>query len=196
MAVLTEDRGERGANPYFDMDFYGDSRKSVFRPRYVIEQLQRDARFDYRPGMAVFQIESRAGGPPLVRARNIESGQVEEFEASKVILCANALNSARIVLNSVRTPLNRTSLLCNPYTYFPTINLGMLGRPASGRRHSLAQFGGVLLDESRRGIHGGYQLYSYRSLLLFKPGKEKQFPPALGLLVARPVAHSMAVLRN
>jgi hypothetical protein len=193
MAVLTRDQGERRANPYFDMDFYGDSRKSVFRPRYVLESLQGRQGFDYRSGVAVFQIKSRHGDRPRVHAVNIATGSEEVFTAGRVVLCANALNSARIALNSLALRQPQTSLLCNPYTYFPTVNLGMLGRPAGGRRHSLAQFGGVLLDDAHQEIDGVFQMYSYRSLLLFKLVKEMPLPPALGLLLARTLATSLSI---
>jgi len=193
MAILTEEMDGRGPNPYFDMDFYGDSRKSVFRPRYLIERLRQEPNFDYRPGMAVFRIVSRSGERPRVQARDVATGKVEEFSAGKVVLCANALNSGRIVLNSLPLENRRTSVLCNPYTYFPTVNLGMLGRAADGRRHSLAQFGGVLLDSAGREIDGVFQMYSYRSLLLFKLVKEMPLPPSLGLLLARTLASSLSI---
>jgi hypothetical protein len=193
MAILTRDKGGRRANPYHDMDFYGDSRKSVFRPRYVIEELQERPAFDFRSGMAVFRVESRHGERVRVHAVNIATGATEVFTASRVVLCANALNSARIVLNSLRLSQPVTSLLCNPYTYFPTVNLGMLGRAAGSRRHSLAQFGGILMDEPGQEIDGVFQMYSYRSLLLFKLVKEMPLPPSLGLLLARTLVTSMAI---
>ncbi|MBM3785298.1 MAG: NAD(P)/FAD-dependent oxidoreductase [Acidobacteria bacterium] len=194
MAVLTRDRRERRANPYFDMDFYGDSRRSVFRPRYVIEELRKSVHFHYAAGRAVFRLHSQPGQPPRALAVHVDTGAVETFTANKIVLCANALNSGRIVLNSLDgLAARRTTVLCNPYTYFPTINLGMLGRPAAGRRHSLAQFGGVLLDSAQDGIDGVFQMYSYRSLLLFKLVKEMPLPPQLGLLVARALVTSMAI---
>lgn len=193
MAILTRDLGDRRANPYFDMDFYGDSGKSVFRPRYLIEELRSNPAFDYRAGMAVFQIDSKPGERPCVHAVNTATGAIEKFTAARVVLCANALNSGRIVLNSLSLAKAQTTLLCNPYTYFPSVNLGMLGRPAGDRRHSLAQFGGVLLDDAGREIDGVFQMYSYRSLLLFKLVKEIPLPPSLGLLLARTLATSLSI---
>lgn len=193
MAVLSRDCGSRRANPYFDMDFYGDSRKSVFRPRYVIEDLLPSPNFDYRRGMAVYRIESRPGERPRVHAINSDTGQSEMFTASRVLLCANALNSGRIILNSLPLEHRRTTVLCNPYTYFPTVNLGMLGLASGNKRHSLAQFGGVLLGDADDTVDGVFQMYSYRSLLLFKLVKEMPLPPTLGILVARTLATALSI---
>jgi hypothetical protein len=75
----------------------------------------------------------------------------------------------------------------------PTVNLAMLGRPARDDRYSMAQLGGVLHHDDRSGVYGCYQMYSYRSLLLFKLIKEMPLPPALGLLVARTLQTSLAI---
>src|SRR5262249_38881761 len=83
--------------------------------------------------------------------------------------------------------------MTNPYTYFPCVNLAMLGRGASDRRHSMAQLGGVLLDRTGDSIDGVFQMYSYRSLLLFKLVKEMPMPPRQGLWVARALMNAMAI---
>src|SRR5262249_44715818 len=53
MAILSEDRPPRKANPYFDMDFYSDSRMSVFRPRYLVNEMLQSKHFTYTPRHAV-----------------------------------------------------------------------------------------------------------------------------------------------
>jgi hypothetical protein len=40
LAMLSESLGDRHANPQTDMDFWGDSGRSVYRPRYTIEKLK------------------------------------------------------------------------------------------------------------------------------------------------------------
>jgi hypothetical protein len=193
LAILSEDMPPRRANPYFDMDFYSDSRQSIFRPRYLIEQLHSFPRFEYRRERLVIRFEST---PACVRvhARNLATNTPETCTARRVLLCAGAINTARIVLNSLGLAGVRTTLLCNPYTYFPSVNLRMLGREARDRRHSMAQIGGVLEcpDGSGR-VRGAFQMYSYRSLLLFKLVKEMPLPPSQGLLVARCLLNSLAI---
>jgi hypothetical protein len=75
----------------------------------------------------------------------------------------------------------------------PTVNLAMLGREARDERYSMAQLGGVLSTEGGPDVYGCYQMYSYRSLLLFKLVKEMPLPPSLGLTVARVLLNSLAI---
>ncbi|MGH9667751.1 MAG: hypothetical protein ACRD9L_25315, partial [Bryobacteraceae bacterium] len=192
MAILSRDLPARLANPYFDMDFYSDARRSVYRPRYLVEHLQQLPRFTYKPGRLVVRFEER-GDTVEVHSRNVDTGEVEAVRGRRLILCAGALNSSRIALNSLRLAAVRTPLLCSPYTYMPTVNLAMLGRTARDRRHSLAQIGGVL--ESRDGTEAGgaFQMYSYRSLLLFKLVKEMPLPVRQGVLVGRCLLNALAI---
>jgi hypothetical protein len=69
----------------------------------------------------------------------------------------------------------------------------MLGKRSADLRHSMAQFGGVLLSNAGGPVFGAFQMYSYRSLLLFKLVKEMPLPPAAGLLAARALANSLAI---
>jgi len=193
MAILTRDQPPRQANPYFDMDFYGDSRKSIFRPRYLVDAMRDSRNFLYTPHQAVVTLKTLPTGLVEAQAVDSESGAKTMYTAREVILCAGAINSARIALNSLRLVGQPTTLLCNPYTYFPCINLAMLGRDAGDRRHSMAQFGGVVLAKGDKAVEGAFQMYSYRSLLLFKLVKELPLPPKPGLLTARALVNSLAI---
>jgi hypothetical protein len=193
MAILTSDLPPRRANPYYDMDFYGDSRMSVFRPRYLVTEMLRGDNFSYTPHHVVLRVAKLFGGGIAVSAIDTRDGKPATFLARRVILCAGALNTARIGLNSLGIFRRPTGLLCNPYTYFPTVNLEMLGRPAADRRHSMAQLGGVLLSSGGDWVDGVFQMYSYRSLLLFKLVKEMPLPPRAGLLVARALVNALAI---
>jgi hypothetical protein len=193
MAILTEDLPPRRANPYFDMDFYGDSRMSVFRPRYLVSEMRRSGYFTYTPGHAVLRVRALPEGAVEVLALNTQGGGPVSFRARTAVLCAGALNTGRIALNSLGLAGRRTTLLCSPYTYFPCVNLAMLGQPAADRRHSMAQFGGVLLSRAGDSVDGVFQMYSYRSLLLFKLAKEMPLPPRYGLWVARALVNALAI---
>jgi hypothetical protein len=175
------------------MDFYGDARMSVFRPRYLVSEMLHCDNFAYSPHHVVLRTVRPSGGRIEVHALNTETGKPTTFSACKVILCAGAINTAKIALNSLGLLNRQTGLLSNPYTYFPCVNLAMLGRPAADRRHSLAQLGGVLLSTAGESVDGVFQMYSYRSLLLFKLVKEMPLPPRSGLLVARALLNALAI---
>ena len=193
MAILSEDlNASRRANPYHDMDFYGSVRNSIYRPAYLIEDLRKGDRFTLLPGRLAVRFEDK-GSDVVVYAGNFLERKRETHRCRKLVLCAGALNSARIALHSLGLRGVKAPLLCNPYTYMPTVNLAMLGREVRDDRHSLAQLGGILRHDDGQGVYGCYQMYSYRSLLLFKLIKEMPLPPALGLIVARTLLTALAI---
>jgi hypothetical protein len=193
MAILSQDvSGDRRANPYFDTDFYGDVRKSIYRPAYVIHKLRERPEFSYLGRRLALRFEDR-GDAVTVETRNLETDELERHEARRIVLCAGALNSARLALHSLGLEGVKSPILCNPYTYMPTVNLAMLGHEARDRRHSMAQLGGALEAVGVGDVYGCYQMYSYRSLLLFKLVKEMPLPPSLGLTVARVLQNSLAI---
>jgi hypothetical protein len=193
MAILSKDLDcQRKANPYFDTDFYGDVRKSIYRPKYMIDELRKQPEFTYLGGRLAVRFEDHGDGV-TVWSRNIATNEIEQTEGRRLMLCAGALNSARLALHSLGLEGVKTPILCNPYTYMPTVNLGKLGREVRDKRHSMAQLGGALEAQGESDIYGCFQMYSYRSLLLFKLIKEMPLPPALGLIVARTLLNSLAV---
>lgn len=193
LAVLSRDLGDRRANPYFDMDFWSDSRRSVFRPRYLVEALERDAGLRLVRGALVHRFQ--AGTQDVaVHARDLASGEMRVHRARRVLLCAGAINSARIALHSLSAWETRTPLLCNPYVYLPCLNLRMLGRTARDRRHSLSQLIAIYAPPDDPSDVVSAQLYGYRSLLLFKLVKEMPLPAWAGLQVARLLLNAISIV--
>ena len=174
LAVLSSDLGDRKAQQYHEMDFYSDADRSVYRPRFTVEALQKEPNFTYvRP----FLVETfRESGEEIeVTAQNLRDVRAggegtTSFRARRLVLAAGAMGTARIVLRSLGLYETEIPLACNEHVYVPCINLPMLGRPASERRHSLTQ-AGIILDPGDRGIVYG-EVHVYRSLLLFKLVKE------------------------
>jgi choline dehydrogenase-like flavoprotein len=193
LAMLSRDLGERRANPYFDMDFWGDSRRSVFRPRYLVEELEKHAGFRLERRQLVLGFESEQDGV-RVECKNLASGAREIFRARRLLLCAGAINSARIALASLGLAGVAVPMLCNPYRYMPCIALRMLGREASDRRHSLSQLVAICAPREAPEDVVAAQFYSYRSLLLFKLVKEIPLPAWAGLQIARLVMSSLAIV--
>ncbi len=199
LAMLTEPLHEgrdweRRANPYDDMDFYGDSLRSVYRPKYSIEELSDNPRFHYMRNALVERFEDEPDGA-TVCYRDIRSGGLPgSVRARRLLLAANPMNSARIALRSAGLTSARQPLLCNPYHYVVTVNLAMLGRPAADRRHSLAQLVGSLTPEHRGGEHVFAAFFSYRSLMHFRLVREMPLPPGAGLLTSRVLMNALTIV--
>ena len=193
-AILTETLGKRQANPYHDMDFWSDARESIYRPAYTIRDLQAEANFTYlRPYLAVSFEENPTGGVSLF-VKNLKTEQNKTLRAKRLLLCAGAINSARLVLRSFREYGTRVPLLSNPYTYLPMINRPMLGRAARDRRHSMVQLSGVYLPPDAPQEQMIAQFYSYRSLLLFKLARDMPLPPRLAMLMSRLIVTSLFIV--
>jgi choline dehydrogenase-like flavoprotein len=194
LAICTERLGDRGPHAYRDMEFWADADRSVYRPRFTIEALRRHQGFTYQDRRLVLRF-AEAEGQVSVTARNMDTGDHETFTGRALLLAAGALGSARIVLRSVGQPGDRVPLLCNPYTYAPSINIRMLGRTSRDRRHSLAQLSAVYRPGSRQ--DGGdvqTQVYSYRSLLMFRLLHEAPLATRDSLKIMRLLVSSMAIL--
>jgi len=190
LAINSRPHGGREANPYFDTDFYGDVRRSAYRPRYTVERLQREPNFRYESGCLVLSFKEDAAGVELACLRN---GEKTSFRARRLVVCAGAIGSARLALASL--PLNDkvTTILSSAYLYYPTLNLRLLGRPTADRRHSMAQLTALYGNFAQPELTCSLQLYSYRSLLLFKLIKEMPLAPWAGRLVARAIVDALAI---
>jgi choline dehydrogenase-like flavoprotein len=182
----------RAANPYFDMDFYSESARSIYRPKYTIEALRRNPAFTYIDRALVDRFDENSEGV-TVGYRDLRTGATCGLDAKRAILAANPLNTARIALRSAGSHA-RQPLLCNPYHYIPTANLAMLGRAADDRRHSLAQLVGSYTPAHRAGEHVFAAFFSYRSLMHFRLVREMPLPPALGLLVSRALMNCLTIV--
>lgn len=193
LAILSRDFNDREANPYHDMDFYSESRRSIFRPSYLIAELQKRSNFTLEKGTMVRTFEYDARGVTAY-CKNLRTGGDVAVRARRLLLCAGALNSARIALYSLGLAGMPVPILCNPYLYYPCINLRTLGRQAADRRHSLSQLTGIYRPQEDPEDMISIQFYSYRSLLLFKLAKEIPLPPWAGLLLARLLVNSLVIV--
>jgi choline dehydrogenase-like flavoprotein len=192
LAALSRDLEQRRANPLFDMDFWSESRQSVFRPRYLVESLERNPNFHLQRGTLVQRFENHANDVSIAGIDVVSRDRVEH-RARRVMLCAGALNSARIALHSLGAVGVAAPLLCNPYVYLPCLNLHMLGRAAEERRHSLSQLIAIYTPPDAPNDAVSVQLYGYRSLLLFKLAKEMPLPAWAGLQVSRLLMNAVTI---
>jgi choline dehydrogenase-like flavoprotein len=192
LAVCTTAHRGRGPEGYLDMAYWADLDRSVYRPQWTLEELERSPRFRYLGGRFVESFREEAGHVRL-RARLVDTGTEEQHEAGALILAAGTIGTAWIVLRSLRRYEQGVPILCNPYAYAPTLNLGTLGRPIRDRRHSLAQLTCMLRSQgSDRLVQA--QVFSYRSLLTFKLMKESPLAHRDTLRIMRLLIPHFAIL--
>jgi hypothetical protein len=179
---LTNDGMERHANPLFDMDFYTNAGRSVYRPVYTLSVLAKRHNFRHVKNTLATTFWERDDRVD-VECLDLQSGRQYVHAGRRLIIAAGALNTARLVLRSKKMFDVRVPLLCNAYHYIAAINLNMLGRPAADQRHSYAQLVGTLTGDDRDSVVMSF--FSYRSLLLYRLVKEMPTHTSLGLLAAR-----------
>jgi choline dehydrogenase-like flavoprotein len=165
-ACSREFRG-RGPHPLTDMDFWADHARAVYRPRWTVEELSSFDNFEYARGWLVTRFDEGRDGVVVHAVREGEQG---EFRGRVLVLAAGVFGTARIVLRSLGLYRRPVPFACNPSTYMPCLNLGMVGREAEGARHSLSQLSAVLETPGLPSLFAS--IYSYRSLLTFKLMKE------------------------
>jgi choline dehydrogenase-like flavoprotein len=170
LALLTEDRGERGRHAYRDLDYYADLDHSAWRPWMTVDALRRDGRVRYEGGLLATRFAERDGVVELT-CRGVggerDGGEVV-LRARRLVLAASALGSARIVLRSVAPEGTRLPLLCNPYSYIPCLQPSLVGQGPEPGKLGFSQLT-LLHDEHGDGADVAIaSLYSYQSLMLFR----------------------------
>jgi choline dehydrogenase-like flavoprotein len=190
LAVSTTRHRDRGPERYLDLAYWADPDRSVYRPQWTLDELERAAGFTYLPGRFVQRFEEPEHGVRVVcRTEGVE----EIHEARALVLAAGTLGTARIALTSLGRWDVPVPILCNPYEYVPTLHLRMLGRPAGEHRHGMAQLTAMLrTGEGTRLLQA--QVFSYRSLLTFKLMKEIPLASRSALQALRLLMPSFAIL--
>ena len=195
LAVLTKDLADRRATRYHEMDFYADTDRSVYRPWMTVEVLRGLPGFSYqRPWLARGFRELPDRDLVEVTARQARTGETAVFTARRLVLGAGAMGTARIVLRSLGLFDRPLPLVCNAHVYVPCVNLPMLGRPMTPRRHGLTQVG-LVLDPDHDGRRLVYvEAHGYRSLLLFKLAKEAPLPVPEAVGIFRDLLSALLIL--
>jgi nucleoside-diphosphate-sugar epimerase len=192
LAVCTRRHRERGPHEYLDMDYWADLDRSVYRPQWTLEELQRAPNFTYLDRRFVLAFREDPGGVQ-VRTTHADTGAEETNTGTALVLAGGTLGTARIVLASLGLYDRPIPLLCNPYAYVPTLNLAMLRRGARERRYSLAQLTAILCVNGKNRIVQA-QVFSYRSLLTFKLMKETPLAYREALRILRVLIPKFAIL--
>ena len=193
LAICTEAHRGRGPLRYLDMEFWADSDRSVYRPRFTIEELKARRNFRYESRRLVQSFEESADDVQVV-AENLDSGEHTAYRARALVLAAGTTSTARIVLRSLGKFGQPVPLMCNPYTYVPGVNVGMIGRAAADRRYSLAQLTGIYVPPGKDEGLIVTQLFTYRSLLTFKLLKEAPIAYREALRIMQLLASAFVIL--
>jgi GMC oxidoreductase len=167
LALLSQPRGDRSATSLRDMDFYSDAQRAAWRPWMAVEALLKAPNFLYAGNLLITRFEE-ADGIVDVFALNLETLEECRFRCRRLVLAAGSLGTARIVLRSLPRGDVRLPLLCNPYTYVPSIVPQRVGRSMPDENSGFAQ---LQMFYDPDGAHSDVALasiYSYRSLMLFR----------------------------
>jgi hypothetical protein len=176
LAVCTRTYRDRGPHQYHDMDYWTDTDKSVYRPRYTLEELKRFSNFSYVNNRFVYSFREQENNLVELTAGVRDGSELEKHMARAVVLSAGAMGSARIVLRSLKKYDVRVPILTNMYTYIPSINFNMIGTATKDRRSSLSQLSLLFFPDESRRFPTLSNFFSYRSLLTFKLLKETFLP--------------------
>ena len=192
VAALSSGLDDREANSYTDMDFWANQGDSVYRPSITLRRLKSRANFTYQPGFLVTEF-AEVDNRVEVRGRHLEGDVPQTFSARTLILAAGAIGTTRLVLRSVRQHERKVPFVCNGHAYMPCLNYRSLGQPHADRCHSLAQLTAIYDPTMDRRHLVQAQMYSYRSLLLFRLLKETPLAYAEGLKILRALAPQIVI---
>ena len=191
---MSQDLGDRKSNPYHDMEFWSNVRSSVFRPQYFVDLLKKNSLFSYNADCIVTSWEEHLNKVQIF-TQNTKGEITKTYNSKALLLCAGAIQTGRIALNSLKLKDYKTPILSNPYVYIPSINWATLGSKGIENRHSLSQLFGLYNATGDSFLNtSSLQFYSYRSLLLFKLVKEIPLPPKSGLKIARLLMNALTIV--
>ena len=179
IALLTQDLDDRQSCKKYDMEFWADKDKSAYRSLMTIDSLKAKPNFDYLPGWLVLSFQE-VDGWVNITARNISDNSEQTFRCRQLVLAAGVLSTARIVLRSGNQMGIKLPVLCNPYSYMPTMQLAMLGNEPEQFKTGIGQ-AALFHDPNKTNFDVAQSaLFSYRQLLLFKLAKETPLGFAFG----------------
>jgi hypothetical protein len=181
LAILSKKIGKRKANDYSDLDFWTNAGQSVFRPHFLIHELGKKKNFFYFGGWVVDHLKENKNGV-FIHAKKIDNSKVTKiFFAKKVFLAAGSANSTRIVLKSLRFYNTAVRIFIKPHVLIPCFHPRTLGQAGDVRRYSLCQLVLKYSSNQQKPVESYTQLYSYKSLLLYKLLPKIPLPTPLAL---------------
>jgi hypothetical protein len=182
LAMLTKPCGGRRAISYRDLEFALNDGNAIYRARFTIEEMEREKNFAYQPGLIAERIV-KDGTRYCVMGRDLSGGPFRRW-ARRIIVAAGALNTIRILLATFDIRGVPAPFITKSNVLLPCLDITAIGQAGDRRRHSFCQ----LVVEDSTTVDGAgasfSQLYSYKSLLLFRLARylPLPMPEALSLL--------------
>ncbi len=180
LAALTSPKEDREPLEYREMEFYDDHEKAVYRPWITVDKLKKLSNFIYKANFFVTRFEEQNEGV-MVFGINTKDGTPGVFKAKKLLLAGGVLSTARIVLRSFNKLNHQLPLLCNAYTYIPSLAVRHWKTAVPERRTALTQMV-LFYDPDKTNSNASLAaMYTYRSLLFIRLLKEVPLPVGFAL---------------
>lgn len=148
LAVLTRPHRNRPAYRSGNFEFFRPYDPAIYNPVYTLDELIATGEVTWMPGHLAVRYAEQADGVE-VRTRVLATGETTRVRGRALILAAGAINSAKLVLQSLDDYETRLPLLDNPLACLPLVRLGLLGQPIDARDTSLAQLTLIREHEGR-----------------------------------------------
>lgn len=151
-----------------DLEFYETENASAFRPINIIKDLikKHEVSFNYIPNQLVLKFIELEDSTIKIESLNIKTNIIEINYCKKLIIASGALATARIVMRS--TNITQLPILCNPYSYIPSIQPKLLGSKNDGYQTGLAQLSIYYDKEKANTLIAMGSVYSYRALMNYR----------------------------
>lgn len=127
LAVLSRDYNGRPAYPYHNQDFFQPHNPSVFNPAFLLDDILRHGKINYRPSSLVTEYFEN-GEHVEVRGVSLDTNEPFSYTARHIILAAGTLNTTRIVLRSHKDFTTRLPILDNAIAFIPFVDIGLVGK--------------------------------------------------------------------
>lgn len=139
-AILS--RPHRGRKPYhaFGQDFIWGPQEGIYSPLFTINELRQAGDLCYQAQVFATHYKEEADSVS-VTVQDVNSPMHWTLKASRLIIAAGAINSARIALAANEDTSTKLPLLDNPVSFVPAIDLLRIGTPLQTQ----AYIGGELI---------------------------------------------------
>jgi hypothetical protein len=196
LAVLTEPRDGRLPINYDNMDFYTDQRETAYRPWITLNALKRHPGFEYRGDIVVTAFAEDAEGVTVSGFVRTGEGRTEvSVRARRLVLCAGAIGSMRIVARSLNGFGRAFPILTNPCDYLLGVQPSRIGKPLGKRTSSFAQLAMFYRPPGEDAVaYSGGSIYSYQALMLFRLAREAPLAFALSREVLQYLQTSLLMI--
>lgn len=169
LAICTEKTEFQESYLENDFDFYFEKNNASLRPSVIFEKLTKSHLFKYIPSTICNTFNETEDGI-ILNLINIHTHEKFICKTKKLLLSAGSIGTARIVMRSQQ--LRKLPIICNPYTYIPSIQLSLLGHSNTGYQTGLSQLALYYDKDNTHTQVALGSLYSYRSLMAFRLMKE------------------------